>query len=53
MGIPLFTRRTVEDAAVDLIRAAEHLHQVRADTDRIAAALDARWARNRRIQHES
>lgn len=53
MGAPLFTRRTVEDAAVDLIRAAECLDRTRADSDRIAAALDARWAENREVRQVS
>lgn len=47
MGSPCFPRRTVEDAAVDLIQAADKLVQARAETACIAAALEARWAANR------
>jgi hypothetical protein len=47
MGAPLFPRRTVEDAAVDLIHAVERLRHARAQTDRVAADLEARWAANR------
>lgn len=42
-----FPRRTVEDVAVDLIQAADHLARARAETARIAAALEARWEANR------
>jgi hypothetical protein len=47
MGAPLFSCRTVEDAAIDLIRAAETLRARRAQADRIVADLEARWASNR------
>jgi hypothetical protein len=47
MGAPLFPRRTVEDAVVDLIRAAHALHRDRAEAERIVAALETRWAANR------
>ena len=39
--------RTVEDAAVDLIEATARLSHARTEVDRVAAALDARWAANR------
>jgi len=47
MGAPLFPRRSVEDAAVDLIRAARALERERAEAERIVAALETRWAANR------
>jgi hypothetical protein len=47
MGVPFRPRRTVEDAAIDLIRAAEILGHRRAEIDRVAAALETRWAANR------
>jgi hypothetical protein len=47
MGAPLFARRTVEDAALDLIRAADALQRGRIEADRLAADLEARWAANR------
>jgi len=42
-----FPRRTVEAAAIDLIEASARLHDARAEVDRVAAALEARWAANR------
>lgn len=39
--------RTVEDAALDLIRAAHMLDHRRMEADRIVLALEARWAANR------
>ena len=53
MGSPGFPRRTVEDAAIDLIEAAGNLAHVRAETARIAAALEARWAASRTRAIES
>jgi hypothetical protein len=47
MGVPGFPRRTVEDAAADLIEAAGRLAHARAETARIATALENRWAANR------
>jgi hypothetical protein len=47
MNAPFFPRRTIEDAVIDLIRAAEILRHHRAEADRIAADLEARWAANR------
>ena len=47
MGMSFFPRRTVEDAALDLIRAAEMLGHQRAEADRVAVALEIRWAANR------
>lgn len=52
MGAPFFPRRTVEDAAIDLIRVAQALNNYRADAERAdaeraAAELEARWAANR------
>jgi hypothetical protein len=47
MGAPFFPRRAVEDAAIDLIRAAETLRNRRAQADRIVADLETRWAANR------
>lgn len=44
---PAFPRHTVEDAAIDLIRAAEMLGRQRVEADRIAANLENRWAANR------
>jgi hypothetical protein len=49
MGAPLFPRRSVEDAAVDLIRAARALERERAQAARIVAALETRWAANRAV----
>jgi hypothetical protein len=45
--VPLFPRRTVEDAAIDLIRIAQTFDSYRAESERVAAALEARWAANR------
>ena len=47
MGAPAFPRRTVEDAAIDLIEAAGALDHVRRESAGIAASLEARWAANR------
>jgi hypothetical protein len=47
MSAPRFPRRTVEDAAVDLIGAADRLHRMREQSDRIVTDLEARWAANR------
>ena len=47
MGAPFFPRRTVEDAAIDLVRAADRLRCYRAHADQVAADLEARWAANR------
>jgi hypothetical protein len=47
MGAPFFTRRAVEDAARDLMHAAQALQRERAEADRIVADLEARWAGNR------
>ena len=47
MGMPGFPRRTVEDAAVDLIEATHRLAHARAESARIVTALEARWAANR------
>jgi hypothetical protein len=47
MSVPFFPRRTVEDAAIDLIRAADRLRHYRARADHIVADLEARWAANR------
>ncbi len=47
MTAPFFPRRSVEDAAVDLIEATASLRRARAEADRVAAGLDARWAANR------
>ena len=47
MGAPLFPRRTVEDAAVDLILCADAFRLYRASADRIAADLERRWEENR------
>ena len=47
MGVPLFPRRTVEDAAVDLILRADALQLYRASADRIVADLERRWEENR------
>jgi len=47
MTAPLFPRRTVEDVAIDLIEAVATLRSARTEADRVAAALDARWAANR------
>jgi len=44
--------RTVEDAAVDLIEATARLSHARTEVDRVAAALDARWAANRAARSE-
>jgi len=48
-----FPRRTVEDAAIDLIEASARLHDARAEVDRVAAALEARWAANRAARTRS
>lgn len=53
MGMPGFPRRTVEDAAIDLIEAAGGLALARAETARIAAALEARWSANRARREQS
>jgi hypothetical protein len=47
MGAPAFLRRTVEDAAIELIRAAEMLGHHRTEADRIVADLETCWAVNR------
>lgn len=47
MGVPGFPGRTVEDVAADLIEAAGRLARARAETARIATALETRWAENR------
>ena len=47
MGAPFFQKRTVGDAARDLIRAADMLERERGCLDRTVAALEARWAANR------
>jgi hypothetical protein len=47
MGTPFLARRTVEDAAVDLIRAVNELRRTCIESDHIAAMLEARWAANR------
>jgi hypothetical protein len=47
MGAPLFPHRTVEDAAIDLVRAADRLRHYRIRADRVVADLEARWAANR------
>jgi hypothetical protein len=47
MGAPFFPDRTVEDAAVDLIRAVQAFNNYRADAERMAAELETRWAANR------
>ena len=47
MGAPSSFRRTVVDAAEDLIRAAETLKLQREHADRIVASLEVRWAANR------
>ena len=47
MGAPFFPCRTVEDVAIDLIRAAETLRDHRAHAGRIVADLETRWAANR------
>jgi hypothetical protein len=44
MSAPFFPRRSVEDAAIDLIRAADRLQLYRARADRVVADLEARWA---------
>lgn len=50
MSAPFFRRNTVEDAAIDLIRAAEMLGYNRAEADRITANLETRWAANRAVR---
>jgi len=47
MGAPLFPTRSVEDAAIALIRAAEALDCDRAEADRLVSLLEERWAANR------
>ena len=47
MGVSLFPRRTVEDAAIDLIRGVQALKDYQAEAERVAADLEARWAANR------
>jgi hypothetical protein len=47
MGVPFLHARSVEDAAVDLIRAAEMLKCHRAHADRVVEILEARWSINR------
>ena len=47
MGAPIFPRKTVVDAARDLIRATERLQTERARTLQMVATLEARWAANR------
>ena len=52
MTAPFFPSRSVEDAAIDLIEAAARLHAVRTEADRVAAALEARWAANRTARRD-
>jgi len=47
MTAAFFPPRSVEDVAVDLIEAAASLHRARDEANRVAAALEARWATNR------
>ena len=47
MGVSLFPRLTVEDAAIDLIRGVQALNNYRAEAERVAADLEARWSANR------
>jgi len=47
MGVSLFPRRSVEDAAIDLIRWVQALKDYQAEAERVAADLEARWAANR------
>jgi len=47
MGVSLFPRRSVEDAAIDLIRGVQALKDYQAEAERVAADLEARWAANR------
>jgi hypothetical protein len=47
MTAPFFPPRAVEDAALALIAAADRLAHTRQESDRIAAALEQRWAANR------
>ena len=47
MTAPFIAHRTVEDIAIDLIEATAILRYARTEADRVAAALDARWAANR------
>ena len=53
MGTPALPRPTVEDAAVALVDASRRLDHVRAEADRIAAALEARWTANRMVRQET
>jgi len=53
MTAPFFPPRSVEDAAVDLIEATARLHLARAESDRVATGLDARWAANRAVRRQS
>ena len=47
MNAPFHPRSTVEDAAIELLQAVTRLRQLRAESDHVAAALEARWAANR------
>lgn len=47
MGAPLFPRRTVEDAAVDLILRADAFQRYRVSADRTVADMERRWQENR------
>ena len=47
MGAPFVPDRSVNDAALALVEAADRLRQLRAESDRVAVALEARWAANR------
>jgi hypothetical protein len=47
MGASFFPHRTVEDAAIDLVRAADRLRHHRVRADRVVDDLEARWAANR------
>ena len=47
MGVSLFPCRSVEDAAIDLIRGVQALKDYQAEAERVAADLEARWAANR------
>ena len=47
MTAPLLPARSVAECAIDLIAAAGRLDEIRREADRVAAALEARWAANR------
>jgi hypothetical protein len=47
MCVPFLPVRAVEDAAVDLIQAADALRHHRAHADRLVEILEARWLMNR------